>query len=292
MKFGRHNEAAGNRNRVLGGLEMALNLGKYNKAPVGTEYDATSTNTGFQGRGSDDYCLWIHTDEPLANGIVVTGGPAIPPDFEGSGTPGGAGIIASGGRPVGDDPFGVAAGGPGVVGYGGGYSDGVQGFGTASGAGVRAKSESGPGVAATGGYRAAGVEATGYPAVSAYGVDGGIGVIGVGSEGGGVGGSSEKGIGVNGTSSDGAGINGYSDNDRGGVFGSGNIAQLRLMPSTTPLEDNTDARSSGQPGDLYLYIVPPSEPKGQPQVTLWLCVMVAPPYGAYWQPVVLGDLYP
>ena len=91
----------------------------------------------------------------------------------------------------------------------------------------------------------------------------------------------------------GSGVLGTSESGRGGVFQSANAAQLRLVPSSTPLE-NTMLLQNGQVGDLYFYSVAQEVgTSGTFDFTsiLWLCLMPALSAGsqAVWAQIQLGD---
>lgn len=109
----------------------------------------------------------------------------------------------------------------------------------------------------------------------------------------GVWGASGGGTGVHGQSQNGTGVHGQSENGRGGIFESASAAQLRLIPSAIPLEDNDTLMQSGHTGDLYLYSV--AEEVGTTgtyhyTTILWLCIAPAPQGGqAMWAQVALGD---
>jgi hypothetical protein len=121
----------------------------------------------------------------------------------------------------------------------------------------------------------------------------GTGTHGESQDGTGVYGQSQDGTGVNGQSQDGTGIHGQSETGCGGVFESASAAQLRLIPSAVPLEDNDTLMQSGHTGDLYLYSV--AEEVGTTgtynySTILWLCIAPAPAGGqAMWAQVSLGD---
>jgi len=121
----------------------------------------------------------------------------------------------------------------------------------------------------------------------------GTGVWGASGGGTGVLGQSQDGTGVQGQSHDGTGVQGLSENGCGGSFESASAAQLRLIPSAIPLEDNETLMQSGHTGDLYLYSV--AEEVGTTgtyhyTTILWLCIAPAPPLGqAMWAQVALGD---
>jgi hypothetical protein len=109
----------------------------------------------------------------------------------------------------------------------------------------------------------------------------------------GVWGASGGGTGVLGQSQNGTGVNGQSENGCGAIFESASAAQLRLIPSAIPLEDNDTLMQSGHTGDLYLYSV--AEEVGTTgtyhyTTVLWLCIAPAPAGGqAMWAQVSLGD---
>jgi hypothetical protein len=109
----------------------------------------------------------------------------------------------------------------------------------------------------------------------------------------GVWGASGGGTGVYGQSQSGTGVSGQSENGCGGIFESASAAQLRLIPSAIPLEDNETLMQSGHTGDLYLYSV--AEEVGTTgtyhySTILWLCIAPAPAGGqAMWAQVSLGD---
>jgi hypothetical protein len=90
------------------------------------------------------------------------------------------------------------------------------------------------------------------------------------------------------------GVFGTSQSGRGGVFQATNAAQLRLIPSTIPLEDNLLLLQNGQPGDLYLFSV--SAESGTTgtyhyNTVLWLCIAPASPDAqATWAQIELGAL--
>jgi hypothetical protein len=177
---------------------------------------------------------------------------------------------------------------PGPVGVYGSGSGGVTGVGGSSdtGSGVSGSSQSGAGVGGSS--------------------DTGSGVSGSSQSGAGVGGSSTTGHGMEGSSagsessgvrgnntSSGPGVSGNSTAGEGGVFQSVNAAQLRLVPSSTPLED-TSLMQTGQVGDLYLFSV--AQEVGTSgtydyNTILWLCIapVVSAGEQAVWAPVQLGD---
>jgi hypothetical protein len=121
----------------------------------------------------------------------------------------------------------------------------------------------------------------------------GTGVYGQSQAGTGVSGESQAGTGVYGQSQDGTGVSGQSESGCGGIFESASAAQIRLIPSAIPLEDNDTLLQSGHTGDLYLYSV--AEEVGTTgtyhyTTVLWLCIAPAPPGGqAMWAQVSLGD---
>jgi hypothetical protein len=102
-----------------------------------------------------------------------------------------------------------------------------------------------------------------------------------------------NGTGVWGASGGGTGVHGQSENGRGGIFESASAAQLRLIPSATPLEDSPTLMQGGQPGDLYLFSVAQEVgTTGTYDYTtiLWLCIAPAVERGqALWAQVPLGD---
>ena len=187
--------------------------------------------------------------------------------------------------------------------FGKGAAAGVSG--TGSSAGVLGQSQSGLGVHAVGGAATpttsppdpqAAVFAEGGPGSGVFAQSqSGIGVHAVGgaatpttsppdpqaavfAEGG-------PGTGVYGSSSGGA---------EGGVFQSVSGAQLRLVPSTTPLLESP-LMQTGQVGDLYLYSV--AQEVGTSgtydyQTILWLCIEPndVPGGTAAWAQVQLGDV--
>jgi hypothetical protein len=128
------------------------------------------------------------------------------------------------------------------------------------------------------------------------------GVVGVGDDVG-VFGDSEKGVGVHGRSVFSHGVTGESTSGRGGVFTSGDSAQVQLTPSgprgvlsapipTTPLANPKGAGfalpKSGRGGDLMAVM------DSQRQCTLWFCVResggtAATP--AQWAQVLLGKSF-
>ena len=109
----------------------------------------------------------------------------------------------------------------------------------------------------------------------------------------GVSGTGTDGPGVSGTGPTGVSGTGTADGP-GGSFGSTNVAQLHLVPSSTPIED-TSLFQTGQVGDLYLFSV--AEEVGTSgtfdfNTILWLCVSPAAQHldnQAVWAPVQLGD---
>lgn len=132
----------------------------------------------------------------------------------------------------------------------------------------------------------------------------GIGVRGEVKSGTGISGESEHGDGVRGTSNSAAGVEGYSDKGRGGVFGSGHVAQLSLVPAPTngaafdtrPVTPNAVVvegqrvrlPADGRPGDLMML-------SDGDSTTLWLCVKGPVPstrarrkIPATWSQVLLG----
>jgi hypothetical protein len=121
------------------------------------------------------------------------------------------------------------------------------------------------------------------------------GVRGTSSNGTGVAGDSTKGLGGVFTSSGSApGVEGKSSGAEGGVFQSGSSAQIRLIPSDSPLDANNPLMQTGQTGQLYLYSHTEyflGTDESNTKTILWLCVAPAPAGGqATWAQVQLGDL--
>ncbi|MCI0463897.1 MAG: hypothetical protein L0Z62_43740 [Gemmataceae bacterium] len=81
--------------------------------------------------------------------------------------------------------------------------------------------------------------------------------------------------GVVGQSDPGVGVSGQSRDNRGGVFGSGRVAQLQLVPS-----EDLRVPLDGKTGDLYVHL-------GRDGATLYLCVLDNP---VFWREVQLGSL--
>jgi hypothetical protein len=106
-------------------------------------------------------------------------------------------------------------------------------------------------------------------------------------------GTAQRGPGVAGSSDSGAGVTGSSDSGPGGILQSTSAAQLRLVPSSTPLADSP-LMQTGQVGDLYLFSQEYEVgTTGTYHIStiLWLCI--APPADggpAVWAQVQLGDL--
>lgn len=102
------------------------------------------------------------------------------------------------------------------------------------------------------------------------------------------------GTGVLGTSQNGYGVCGGSESGRGGVFESASCAQLRLVPSSVPIEE-TSLMQTGQVGDLYLFSV--AQEVGTTGTShfntiLWLCLSSASQHEdsqAVWAQIQLGD---
>jgi hypothetical protein len=150
---------------------------------------------------------------------------------------------------------------------------GVAGTNATSGPGVTGQSDSGPGV-------------TGAS-------NNGPGVTGSSNSQPGVSGSSKGGTGGSFESGSGSGVSGTSSSGVGGVFQSDTSAQLRLVPSATPLADSP-LMETGRVGDLYLYSQ--AQEVGTSgtyhySTSLWLCIAPSVPGGqAMWAQVQLGDL--
>jgi hypothetical protein len=93
--------------------------------------------------------------------------------------------------------------------------------------------------------------------------------------------------GVRGSGNVGPGVQGDSTSDRGGVFSSKTLAQMKLVPST-----RSSPPATGQVGDLFLMQPNPTDPNS---VKLFLCVKdgaqaFGAPIGtpALWAPIQLG----
>jgi hypothetical protein len=135
--------------------------------------------------------------------------------------------------------------------------------------------------------------------------DGGNGTYGRSTAGTGANGQSTSGAGVSGTSTGGAGgtfdshtgpgVSGTSHSGPGGVLQSSTSAQLRLVPSSIPLEQ-TNLLETGQVGDLYMYsdaheVGSVDSETLSYNTLLWLCVIPKQTSGsqAVWVQVAFGD---
>jgi hypothetical protein len=112
----------------------------------------------------------------------------------------------------------------------------------------------------------------------------GIGVLGTTTFGTGVSGSSSSGVGVSGSSSSAAGVNGNSGADRGGVFGSGKVAQLQLTPIS--YNGSLPPHIPGKMGDLLAINTVSSTPGGH-LCSLWFCVTDGLGGASTWKKVSL-----
>lgn len=134
---------------------------------------------------------------------------------------------------------------------------------------------------------------------SGIGVSGGsqskAGVFGESATAEGVFGYSGSAAGIRGESYSGPGVDGVGHGSVGGVFQSDSSAQLRLVPSSTPLQENQSLLNSGQVGELCLYSVGQELGKtGTSRYTtiLWLCIApAAPRKQSVWAQVQLGDTF-
>jgi len=114
----------------------------------------------------------------------------------------------------------------------------------------------------------------------------GIGVHGISGSGAGVRGDSRTGVGVAGKSRSVAGIEGQSEFDVGGVFVSGNQAQLRLYPTLRNLPE------SGRAGDL-IAMLGRHATLDVPTAELWFCVQSgSDAHKAIWKRVAFNDTSP
>lgn len=202
-------------------------------------------NVGVFGQGGDQ------VDETRDTG---TGSPPIVvgPASAGAGVVGRGGIVR-GNNGVPNGPV-VNTGGKsaGVVGLAGGLSMPLPG--EYAFAGVFGKSDIGAGVSGV--------------------ADSGIGVVG----------ASTKGVGVSGVNLSGdpktarAGVEGFAAADRGGVFTSDTVAQLRLVPHQTNGVGATpqDAGIAGMAGDLLATI------DGENTAHLWFCQRASDPGPVVW----------
>jgi hypothetical protein len=155
------------------------------------------------------------------------------------------------------------------------------------GYGVRGESTTSNGVRGTSTF-AAGVSGSGTD----VGVEGAgtTGVVGRGETG--VQGNGSVGFGVDGHSKTSAGVHGSSDRDRGGVFESKEVAQVRLVPRAQETQEPQLSRN-GKVGDLFL-IRHNGTRGGQrfDSCSLWLCVPENPSQddSSQWQQVMLGPI--
>lgn len=199
---------------------------------------AEAGNVGVFGQGGDQVDETMDIGSPP---LIVVG-----PASAGAGVVGRGGITR-GNNGVPNDPV-VDTGGrsAGVVGLAGGLSMPLPG--EYSRAGVFGKSDSGPGVSGV--------------------AESGIGVVG----------ASKTGVGVSGVnlSSDAAtsraGIEGFAAADRGGVFTSQTVAQLRLVP----LQIDGNPQIAGLAGDLLMTI------DRENIAHLWFCQVGGSPGAAIW----------
>jgi hypothetical protein len=158
---------------------------------------------------------------------------------------------------------------PPMIGVDGTGQTGVRGIGGETGVLGTGESAGVEGTAAS--VRGAGVLGTNNH---------GTGVL----DGPGVHGMSRHAIGVLGESTeDGYGVLGHSLGNRGGVFQSDRVAQLRLIPT------DTGVVPLGQVGDLYLYIGGASGNRGA--ASLIVCVRQPPSGPAEWQQIQLTGLF-
>ena len=111
--------------------------------------------------------------------------------------------------------------------------------------------------------------------------------MGISGSGSGVHGASERGTGVFGSSSDGFGVHGSSDGAPGGVFESGNAAQVRLIPSAMA---SPEGRVRGEGGELLATIGTSSS--GQPNFRLWFCTRAGEADSAGWDLVAGSRPFP
>ena len=147
-----------------------------------------------------------------------------------------------------------------------------------------------PAVRGTGTDGATGVYGTSDRSIGVFGASESFGVEGLGGISSGLYGSS----GVVGFSGGGVGVQGISESGTGGGFASGSGAQLRLVPSSTPLEQ-TPLMQTGQVGDLYLFSgLEEVGTSGTYDLTTILWLWIYPASGqlgsqAMWASVQLGD---
>jgi hypothetical protein len=94
---------------------------------------------------------------------------------------------------------------------------------------------------------------------------------------------------------DGVGVYGVAGSAEGGVFSSESGAQLRLVPSSVPMDEDNPLMQTGQVGDLYLYTEATEVGTTGTyhfNTILWLCVSPAWQHEgdpAVWAQVQLGD---
>jgi hypothetical protein len=115
----------------------------------------------------------------------------------------------------------------------------------------------------------------------------GTGVMGISGSGSGVHGASERGTGVFGASRFGFGVHGSSDDGPGGVFESGNAAQVRLIPSAMA---SPEGRVRGEGGELLATMGTSSS--GQSVFRLWFCTRAGDAASAGWDLVAGSRPFP
>jgi len=111
--------------------------------------------------------------------------------------------------------------------------------------------------------------------------------MGISGSGSGVHGASERGTGVLGTSRSGFGVHGISDDGPGGVFESGNAAQVRLRPSAMA---SPEGRVRGDGGELLATMG--TGVSGQPVFRLWFCTGAGDAASATWDLVAGSRPFP
>jgi hypothetical protein len=170
---------------------------------------------------------------------------------------------------------------------------GIAGISTSGFNGIKAECSApkdGKAVWALGGAFSTGVDASGDPGVrgegestNGNGVEGqsntGDGVFGNSNDGAGVHGKSTTRNGLQGESTSGDAVAGHSGTGRGGTFGSGTIAQLRLEPHFGAGSESLPC--VGKVGDLLMYSLQsattPYDPNPQGNAaSLYLCVRSSP----------------
>jgi hypothetical protein len=110
----------------------------------------------------------------------------------------------------------------------------------------------------------------------------------------GIGGGGDASMTPGGVNGEGVGVYGSGGQAEGGVFSSVSGAQMRLVPSSVPIEE-TSLMQTGQVGDLYLYSTsyqPGDSGTYNYNTILWLCLSPAWQHNdnqAVWAPVQLGD---